>query len=91
MTTSSSQASVTQRLLENRLFAKLEKCEFHAQSVPFLGFILSPEGIRMDPAKVEAVANWPTPDSRKAVSTISGVCQFLQAVSFEVLARSPCL
>ncbi len=58
---------VLQRLLENRLFAKLEKCEFHAQSVPFLGFILSPEGIRMDPAKVEAVANWPTPDNRKAV------------------------
>ncbi len=71
---------VLQRLLENRLFAKLEKCEFHAQSVPFLGFILSPEGIRMDPAKVEAVANWPTPEDRKAVQRFLGFCQFLQAV-----------
>ncbi|KAI2661149.1 Transposon Tf2-6 polyprotein [Labeo rohita] len=67
---------VLQRLLENRLYAKLEKCEFHAQSVPFLGFILSPEGIRMDPAKVEAVANWPTPDNRKATSLTSTRRQF---------------
>ncbi len=67
---------VLQRLLENRLFAKLEKCEFHAQSVPFLGFILSPEGIRMDPAKVEAVANWPTPDSRKVVQRFLGFANF---------------
>ncbi len=75
---------VLQRLLENRLFAKLEKCEFHAQSVPFLGFILSPEGIRMDPAKVEAVANWPTPDSRKAVQRFLGFANFLQAVHSRV-------
>ncbi len=67
---------VLQWLLENRLFAKLEKCEFHAQSVPFLGFILSPEGIRMDPAKVEAVANWPTPDNRKAVQRFLGFANF---------------
>ncbi len=37
---------VLQRLLENRLFAKVEKCQFHARSVPFLGFILSPDSIR---------------------------------------------
>ncbi len=67
---------VLQRLLENRLFAKLEKCEFHARSVPFLGFILSPEGIRMDPAKVEAVANWPTPDNRKVVQRFLGFANF---------------
>ncbi len=67
---------VLQRLLENRLFAKVEKCEFHARSVPFLGFILSPEGIRMDPAKVEAVADWPTPDSRRAVQRFLGFANF---------------
>uniref|UniRef100_A0A8C1LRZ5 Gypsy retrotransposon integrase-like protein 1 n=1 Tax=Cyprinus carpio TaxID=7962 RepID=A0A8C1LRZ5_CYPCA len=67
---------VLQRLLENRLFAKVEKCEFHARSVPFLGFILSPEGIRMDPAKVKAVADWPTPDSRRAVQRFLGFANF---------------
>lgn len=67
---------VLQRLLENRLFAKVEKCEFHTQSVSFLGFVLSPEGVRMDPAKVKAVADWPTPDSRKAVQRFLGFANF---------------
>ncbi|KAL0186362.1 hypothetical protein M9458_018032, partial [Cirrhinus mrigala] len=47
---------VLQRLLENGLFVKAEKCAFHAQSVSFLGYIVSSEGIRMDPDKVKAVA-----------------------------------
>ncbi len=67
---------VLQRLLENRLFAKVEKCEFHARSIPFLGFILSPEGIRMDPAKVEAVADWPIPENRRAVQRFLGFANF---------------
>ncbi len=49
-----------------------EKYQFHARSVPFLGFILSPDGIRMDPTKVKAVADWPTPDSRRAVQRFLG-------------------
>ncbi len=65
-----------QRLLENRLFAKVEKCQFHARSVPFLGFILSPDGIQMDPTKVKAVVDWPTPDSRRAVQRFLGFANF---------------
>ncbi|KAG1956955.1 retrotransposable element [Pimephales promelas] len=58
---------VLQRLLENGLFVKAEKCDFHAQSVPFLGYIVSSEGMRMDPEKIKAVVDWPSPDSRKAL------------------------
>uniref|UniRef100_A0A9J7ZTF5 Interferon-induced protein 44-like n=1 Tax=Cyprinus carpio carpio TaxID=630221 RepID=A0A9J7ZTF5_CYPCA len=47
---------VLQRLLENQLFAKAEKCSFHNQSVPFLGHIISVEGICMDPAKSSEAA-----------------------------------
>ncbi|CDQ69015.1 unnamed protein product, partial [Oncorhynchus mykiss] len=46
---------VLQRLLENCLFVKAEKCTFHASSVTFLGSVISAEGIKMDPAKVQAV------------------------------------
>ncbi|KAL0185788.1 hypothetical protein M9458_017458, partial [Cirrhinus mrigala] len=49
-------------LLENGLFVKAEKCVFHAQSVPFLGYIISSEGVRMDPDKIKAVVDWPTPE-----------------------------
>ncbi len=67
---------VLQRLLENGLFVKAEKCVFHAQSVPFLGYIVSSEGMRMDPDKVQAVVNWPTPDSRKALQRFLGFANF---------------
>ncbi|XDV18431.1 hypothetical protein PO909_024129 [Leuciscus waleckii] len=31
------------------------------------GYIMSSEGVRMDPDKIKAVVDWPTPDSRKAL------------------------
>ncbi|XDV23164.1 hypothetical protein PO909_027864 [Leuciscus waleckii] len=67
---------VLQRLLENGLFVKAEKCEFHAQSVQFLGYVISSEGIRMDPDKVKAVIEWPIPDSRKALQRFLGFANF---------------
>ncbi len=81
---------VLQRLLENGLFVKAEKCAFHAQSVPFLGFIVSPEGVRMDPDRVKAVVNWPTPDSRKALLRFLGFANFLPAFysQFQPTSRS---
>ncbi|KAI3359007.1 hypothetical protein L3Q82_015391 [Scortum barcoo] len=50
---------VLQRLLENRLFVKKEKCEFHASQVSFLGFILKEGRVQADPEKIKAVAEWP--------------------------------
>ncbi len=67
---------VLQRLLENKLFVKAEKCEFHAESVTFLGHIISTRGIKPDPAKIEAVAMWPVPDSRKALQRFLGFANF---------------
>ncbi|KAI3356605.1 hypothetical protein L3Q82_017805 [Scortum barcoo] len=42
---------VLSRLLENKLFVKAEKCEFHASSVSFLGFVVSLNHVKMDPEK----------------------------------------
>lgn len=41
---------VFQRLLENCLYVKAEKCDFQSHSVTFLGSIISAEGISMDPS-----------------------------------------
>ncbi|KAI3377243.1 hypothetical protein L3Q82_008481, partial [Scortum barcoo] len=67
---------VLSRLLENKLFVKAEKCEFHASSVAFLGFVVSPNCIKMDPEKVSAVANWPPLTSRKKVQQFLGFANF---------------
>ena len=49
---------------------------FHADTVSFLGFIVAPGRVQMDPAKVSAVAEWPTPDSRKRVQQSLGFENF---------------
>ena len=65
---------VLQRLLENRL--KAEKCEFHVPSISFLGYIISQGQIEMDPAKVSAVAEWPSPPTRKRLQQFLGFANF---------------
>uniref|UniRef100_A0A8C5C6Y7 Gypsy retrotransposon integrase-like protein 1 n=1 Tax=Gadus morhua TaxID=8049 RepID=A0A8C5C6Y7_GADMO len=68
--------SVLQRLLENQLFVKVEKSEFHATEVSFLGYIISVGRIHMDPAKVKAVADWPVHTSRKKLQQFLGFANF---------------
>ncbi|KAL2096038.1 hypothetical protein ACEWY4_008186 [Coilia grayii] len=67
---------VLRRLLENSLFVKAEKCEFHAKTVAFLGYIVAEGAIQMDPAKVSAVASWPIPATRKQLQQFLGFANF---------------
>lgn len=50
--------TILQHLLENLLFVKAEKCEFHAASVSFLGFIVEAGSLPMDPSMVSAILSW---------------------------------
>ncbi|KAK7878028.1 hypothetical protein WMY93_031309 [Mugilogobius chulae] len=68
--------TVLQRLLENKLFVKAEKCQFHASSVPFLGFVIEQGQIKADPEKVKAVADWPRPETRKQLQRFLGFANF---------------
>ncbi len=67
---------VLKQLLRNHLFVKLEKSEFHVQEVSFLGFIVSKGHIQMDPAKTQAVRDWPRPTSAKQVQRFLGFSNF---------------
>jgi hypothetical protein len=68
--------SVLRRLLDNSLFVKAEKCEFHAPSVTFLGYIIAKDSLQMDPAKVSAVTSWATPETRKQLQRFLGFANF---------------
>ena len=46
---------VLRQLCNNDLFVKPEKCRFRVTEVDFLGIIISRDGIKMDPEKVDAV------------------------------------
>jgi hypothetical protein len=52
---------VLQKLRDNQLYAKFSKCEFWIDKVPFLGHIISNEGISVDPAKVKDIMAWSIP------------------------------
>ena len=48
---------VLQRLREHKLYAKFTKCEFWLKEVPFLGHVISENGISVDPSKIQDVLN----------------------------------
>lgn len=67
---------VLQRLLENKLFVKAEKCVFHVPSVSFLGYIIAQGQVQMDAAKVAAVSEWPVPSNVKQLQRFLGFANF---------------
>jgi hypothetical protein len=46
---------VLQRLRDHQLYAKVSKCEFWINEMPFLGHVMSSKGIAVDPSKVHDV------------------------------------
>ena len=67
---------VLQTLREKKLYAKLSKCDFWLKEVTFLGHIVSTEGIRVSPAKIEAVVNWKPPRSVIEVRSFFGLAGY---------------
>ncbi|XP_028052786.1 uncharacterized protein LOC114257213 [Camellia sinensis] len=50
-----------------KLYAKLKKCEFWLHEVEFLGHVITKEGVSVDPHKIEAIVNWPTPTNETEI------------------------
>ena len=64
---------VLQTLREKQLYAKLSKCDFWLKEVFFLGHIVSAKGIKVDPAKIEAIVNWKPPRNVTEVRSFVGL------------------
>jgi hypothetical protein len=71
-----------QRLRENKLYAKLEKCEFGVTEVDFLGHRVTQEGLMMDNHKVKTILDWEPPKSVLALRSFLGLasyyCKFIK-------------
>ena len=63
-------------LQQHQLFVKQSKCAFAVPSVAYLGHVISASGVAMDPAKVEAVRDWPQPRSARAVRGFLGLAGY---------------
>ena len=49
---------VFELLKEHNLYLKPEKCEFEKQELKYLGYVISPNKVRMDPTKLKGIIDW---------------------------------
>ena len=59
-----------------KLQAKRSKCTFAQREVEFLGHVVSDAGVKPDPRKVQAVAEWPTLKSTKDIQQFLGLANY---------------
>jgi hypothetical protein len=67
---------VLERLRNEKLYAKLEKCEFWMDSVSFLGHVISGKGVAVDPEKVKVVVEWTRPTSVFEIQSFLGLASY---------------
>ena len=64
---------ILQRLHKASLFANLKKCTFHTNMVEF---VLSPDGLKMDPSKVSTIQAWLVPHNIQDIQSFLGFTNF---------------
>jgi hypothetical protein len=67
---------VLEKFKEANLTINIEKSNFAKREVTFLGHIISQDGLKRHPDKVEAILKWPTPKNVKDVQRFNGLCQW---------------
>ncbi|KAJ4973800.1 hypothetical protein NE237_006974 [Protea cynaroides] len=65
-----------QRLRKEKLYAKFSKCEFWLSEVTFLDHVVSAEGIKVDPSKIEAIVKWEAPKSVSKIRSFLGLAGY---------------
>ena len=69
---------VLEILRKEKLYAKFSKCAFWLREVQFLGHMVNPEGLMVDPAKVETIMKWSPPKSLMEVRSFLGLAGYYQ-------------
>ena len=65
-----------ERLEENNLYVKSEKCKWKVRKVGFLRVIIGPEGIKMEEEKVKRVLEWLTLKCVKDMQKFLGLANY---------------
>ena len=60
-----------------RLRQVLDRCHFRVSEVHYVGHVLSADGVKPDPQKVEAITAMPTPANREDLQRFLGVVTYL--------------
>lgn len=65
-------------LKEHNLQLKVSKCIFYAKQFDYLGHVITKDGIKANPKKLEAINNFPIPTTVKKVQSFLGLCQYFR-------------
>ena len=69
---------VLEVLRKERFYACLAKCEFAKPEIKFLGHIVGADGIKVNPAKIAAVEEWPAPTDVHKVRSFLGLANYFR-------------
>ena len=64
------------RIRNANLKLNKKKCTFFQREVEYLGHIVSENGIKTEPNKIEAIVNWRIPSCKKQVKSFKGFCSY---------------
>lgn len=67
---------VFEKLRQSNFKIQMDKCEFMKKEIAFLGHIITPEGIKPNPMKVDAIKNFPMPKTRKEIKCFVGLISY---------------
>ena len=70
--------TVLELLRTHKLYAKMSKCSFFKDELPFLGYVVGKNGVAMDSAKVKTIMDWPEPSSPKDLKSFLGLCNYFK-------------
>ena len=64
-------------LAQHKLLAKPSKCQFFCKQLPFLGHIVSKDGIKPDNQKIQAICKMPPPKDKLELCTFLGMVAYV--------------
>lgn len=79
--------AVFSRLEQYGLRLKKDKCVFLVNEVQYLGYVISREGIKTDPRKIEAITKIPRPSNTTEVRSFLGMVNFYSKFVNNMSAR----
>ena len=68
--------TIFERIRQHGLKLKLKKCAFFKEETEYLGFVISKDGVKPDPKKVEAIRDLPEPKNVREIRGFIGMCSY---------------
>ena len=69
--------ALLERCREKNIKLNPKKLQLRKQEVPYIGHVLTPDGLKPDPSKVKAIVAMSTPSDKKALQRLLGMITYL--------------